>query len=271
MVKLTNTKLVKRSVKIIFVVVSAALFCLPLLILGGVNHGVSFEDTWLPLGLTISILGFIAAFCIYKIFIIPTFIKNGVVCLEENENTKLRESQQLIKKIAKISLIILTSCLALAIIHSIIDDNLGYVKEHNFDSRDEMKEFLENQYDEWYYEAYGKTVVKDSKGVPQDVVETWITVNGFAQIGQHAYYPMMELTYDKNGRFWFYSNPDLNYMVIYNEDADNAFYRLITDEDYYNGKEIADIISTCLLLVGIADILASVGYYIYKTTNKKKI
>ena len=133
-----------------------------------------------------------------------------------------------------------------------------------------MKEFLENQYDEWYYEGYGKTVVKDSKGVPQDVEEMWITVNGFAQVGQHVYYPEMELTYDRNGRFWFYSNPNLNYMVTFNEDADNTFYRVITDEDYYNGVEIADIISVFLLLVSVADVLASVGYYIYKTNKEKK-
>ena len=269
-VKLTNTKLVKRSVKIIFAAILAALFCLPLLILGGANHGLAFEDIWLPFGLAISVLGFILGFCLYKLFVIPAFIKNGTVYFEENESVELKENQQLIKKIAKVALIVLASCLALAIIHSIIDDSLGYVKKHTFDTREEMKEFLENQYDEWYYEVYGKTVVKDSKGVPQDVEEMWITVNGFAQVGQHVYYPEMELTYDRNGRFWFYSNPNLNYMVTFNEDADNTFYRVITDEDYYNGVEIADIISVFLLLVSVADVLASVGYYIYKTNKKIK-
>ena len=271
MVKLTNTKLVKRSVKIIFAAILTALFCLPLLTLGGANHGLAFEDTWLPFGLAISVLGFIAGFCAYKLFVVPAFIKNGIVFLEESESTELKENQQLIKKTAKVALIILASCLVLAIIHSIIDDNLGYVKKHNFDTREEMKEFLENQYDEWYYEAYGKTVVKDSKGVPQDVEEMWITVNGFAQVGEHAYYPEMELTYDRHGRFWFYSNPNLNYMVTYNEDAGNTFYRVITDEDYYNGVETSDIVSVCLLLVGIADVLISTGYYIYKATKKKNI
>lgn len=269
-VKLTNTKLVKRSVKIIFAAILAALFCLPLLILGGANHGLAFEDTWLPFGLAISVLGFILGFCLYKLFVIPAFIKNGTVYFEENESVELKENQHLIKKIAKVALIVLVSCLALAIIHSIINDSLGYVKKHTFDTREEMKEFLENQYDEWYYEGYGKTVVKDSKGVPQDVEEMWITVNGFAQVGQHVYYPEMELTYDRNGRFWFYSNPNLNYMVTFNEDADNTFYRVITDEDYYNGVEIADIISVFLLLVSVADVLASVGYYIYKTNKEKK-
>ena len=269
MVKLMNTKLVKRSIKIIFAAILSALFCLPLLILGGANHGLAFEDTWLPLGLCISVLGFILTFCIYKLFVVPDLIKKEIMYLEEAENEELKSNQALIRKISKISLSILASCLLLTIVNSIIDDNLGYVKKHEFNTRDEMKNFLENQYDEWYYDVYGKTVIKDSKGVPQDVEEMWITVNGFAVVKDHTYYPMMELTYDRNGRFWYYSNPDLNYMVTYNEGTDNTFYRVITEEDYFNGLEIADIIKICLMIICVADITVSVGYYICKSNKKR--
>ena len=266
----SNTKNTQKSVRIIFIAISAALFCLPLIIFGSTSYGIVFADTWLPNGLLITAIGFVVIFCLYKLFLLPTLIKNRSICLNEEETANIENSRNLIKRISKISLIILASVLVLAMINATIEEYNGYVVKHNFESREEMKSFLENQYDEWYYEEYGKTVMKDGNGVPQDVVETWVTVNGFAVVKDHAYYPMMELTYDRNGRFWFYSNPDINYIVFYNEASGEEAYRVITKEDYYNGQEISDIINICLLGSCIGSVTGCTGYYIYKTSKKEK-
>lgn len=269
-VKAANTKNAEKTIRIIFIAICAALFCLPLIIFGSTSYGVVFADTWLPYGLLITAVGAIIIFCIYKLFVLPALIKNGSICLSEEDTATVENSRNLIKRISKILLIILASALVLAMINATIDDSNGYTVKHNFESREEMKAFLENQYDEWHYKEYGKTVMKDGNGVPQDVEETWVTVNGFASVKDHAYYPMMELTYDRNGKFWFYSNPNLNYIVFYNETPGEEAYRVITKEDYYNGREAADIINACLVGACIGSITACTGYYIYKTSKKGK-
>ena len=81
---------------------------------------------------------------------------------------------------------------------------------------------------------------------------------------------MMELTYGRDGRFWFYSNPDLNYIVFYNEVPGEEAYRVITKEDYYNGKEVSDIINICLTGACIGSVIGCAAYYIYKTSKKKE-
>ncbi len=269
-IKVANTKNAEKTIRIIFLTICATLFCLPLIILGSTNYGLVFVDTWLPYGLAMTLIGFIICFCIYKLFVLPALIKNESICLSEEDTANVENSRNLIKRISKISLMILASALVLAMINATIEDFNGYVVKHNFESREEMKAFLENQYDEWYYKEYGKTVVKDGKGVPQDVVEIWVTVGGFAVVKDHAYYPMMELTYDRNGRFWYYSNPDLNYITFFNETPGEEAYRVITKEDYYNGKEMADIINICLVGACVGDVTACAGYYIYKSSKKGK-
>lgn len=269
-VKAANTKNAEKTVRIIFIAICAALFCLPLIIFGSTSYGVVFADTWLPYGLLITAIGAVIIFCIYKLFILPALIKNGSICLNEEDTAVVENSRNLIKRISKILLVILAAALVLAMINATIDDYNGYTVEHEFASREEMKAFLENQYDEWYYKEYGKTVVKDKNGVPQDVVETWVTVNGFAVVKDHSYYPMMELTYGRDGRFWFYSNPDLNYIVFYNEVPGEEAYRVITKEDYYNGKEVSDIINICLTGACIGSVIGCAAYYIYKTSKKKE-
>ena len=79
---------------------------------------------------------------------------------------------------------------------------------------------------------------------------------------------MMILEYDKNGRFEYYHNPDLNYIENIHEVSGEEVYRIITDEDYYNGEAVRDTINAILVTATILGTLVCAAYYIYKSKNQ---
>ncbi len=267
-VKATNTRHIEFSVNVIFFILAATFFTLPLIFLGGWHYGINFSDTWLPVGLIMTAVGLIISFAIYKLAILPTLIKNGAMHYEEKEKNLLKENQKLLKKSLKILAVVLVSVIVLGIINSLIDDNLGYTRKHVFETKEEVKEFLENQYDEWLYEAYDKTVKKYEDGFPIGEKKTWYS-NSLYSSYQSDQYPMMILEYDKNGKFQYYHNPDLNYIENIHDVSGEEVYRIITDEDYYNGEAVRDTINVILVTAAFLSTLGCASYYIYKSKKAK--
>ena len=264
-VKATNTRHIEFSVNVIFCIIAAAFFTMPLIFLGGWHYGINFSDTWLPVGVIMTVIGLLISFAAYKLAILPTLIKNGAMHYEEKEKNRLEENARYLKKSLKILTIFLVSVIALGIINSLIDDNLGYTRKYVFETKEEAKEFLENQYDEWLSEAYDKTVKKDEDGFPIGEKKTWHSNSSY----QTDQYPMMILEYDKNGRFEYYHNPDLNYIENIHDVSGEEVYRIITDEDYYNGEAVRDTINAILVTVTILGTLGCTAYYIYKSKKSK--
>ena len=258
-VKAANTKQTSLSIKVIFAIIAAFLFTLPLLYLGGWHYGVNFADTWLPQGLILTAIGTIISFALYRLVIQPRLIKNGALTYSEKEKDALRENTRILKKTIKVLTIIIASVTLIGIANSIIDDNNGYTKVYEFDTMSEAKDFLENQYDEWLYEAYGETVDKDSNGVPVGEKTTWHSSY------ESNRYRMMILEYDKQGNLQYYHNPDLNYIENIYESGNENHYRIITKEDFYNGMEIYDTIIAILVVISVLSTLGCSGYYIYKS------
>ncbi len=264
-VNAANTRHIEFSVNVIFCILAAALFTIPLIFLGGWHYGINFADTWLPIGLIMTAIGLLIFFALYRLAILPTLIKNGAVHYEEKEKNLLKANQKLLKKSLKILAVVLVSVIALGIINSLIDDNLGYTRKHVFETKEEAKEFLENQYDEWLYEAYERTVKKDKDGFPIGEKKTWYSNSNY----ESEQYPMMILEYDKNGKFQYYHNPDLNYIENIHDVSGEEVYRIITDEDYYNGEAVRDTINIILVASMVLGTLGCVGYYIYKSKKVK--
>lgn len=264
-VKATNTRHIEFSVNVIFFILAATLFTLPLIFLGGWHYGINFSDTWLPIGLITTSVGLLISFVVYRLAILPTLIGNGAMHYDENEKILLKEKAALLKKSLKILAIILASVIALGIINSLIDDNLGYARKHVFETKEEVKEFLENQYDEWLYEAYGKTVKKNDDGLPIGEKKTWISNSNY----QSEQYPMMILEYDKNGKFQYYHNPDLNYIENIHDVSGEEVYRIITDEDYYNGEAIWETVNIILVAAIVLGTFGCSAYYVYKSKKIK--
>ena len=237
-------------------------------ILGGWHYGINFSDTWLPIGLIMTAAGLLISFAVYRLAILPTLIKNGAMHYEEKEKNLLKEKAEILKKALKILAIILVSVIALGIINSLIDDNLGYTKKHVFETKEEVKEFLESQYDEWLYEAYDKTVKKDEDGFPIGEKKTWYSGSLYSNY-QSEQYPMMILEYDKNGKFEYYHNPDLNYIENIHDVSGEEVYRIITDEDYYNGEAIWESVNIILTAAIVLGTLGCAAYYIYKSKKIK--
>lgn len=153
-------------------------------------------------------------------------------------------------------------------INSLIDDNLGYTRKHVFETKEEVKEFLESQYDEWLYEAYDKTVKKDEDGFPIGEKKTWYSSSLYSNY-QSEQYPMMILEYDKNGKFEYYHNPDLNYIENIHDVSGEEVYRIITDEDYYNGEAIWESVNIILIAAIVLGTLGCSAYYVYKSKKIK--
>ena len=263
-VKTANAKQVNLSVKVIFAVIAAFLFTSPLLYLGGWHYGVNFADTWLPQGLVLTIIGFIISFSLYRLVIQPALIKNGVLNYSEKDKDSLRKSAILLKKSIRTLAIIIAAVIIAAITNLIAYDSTGYTKVYEFETMSEAKEFLENQYDEWLYEGYGKTVRKDKDGFPIGEKE-----KHYGNYESEEYF-MMILEYDKEGNFQYYHNPDLNYIENIYESWNESHYRITTKEDFYTGMEIYETITAILIVIAILSTLGASGYYIYKSYIQKQ-
>lgn len=263
-VKAANTKQTSLSIKVIFAIIAAFLFTLPLLYLGGWHYGVNFADTWLPQGLILTAIGTIISFALYRLVIQPHLIKNGTLTYSEKEKDALEENTTLLKKSGKTLAIIIASIIIVAIANLIAHDITGYTRTREFETMSEAKEFLENQYDEWLYEGYGETVQKDKNGLPIGEKE-----KHYGNYESEEYF-MMILEYDKHGNFQYYHNPDLNYIENIYESGNENHYRIITKEDFYNGMEIYDTIIAILVVISVLSTLGCSGYYIYKSYSLKQ-
>ena len=263
-VQAANTKQISISIKVIFAIIAAFLFTLPLLYLGGWHYGVNFADTWLPQGLILTAIGTIISFALYRLIIQPHLIKNGTLTYSEKENGALEENATILKKSIKALVIIIASVTIIAIANLIAHDSTGYTRVHEFETMSEAKEFLENQYDEWLYEGYGKTVKKDNDGFPIGEKE-----KHYGNYESEEYF-MMILEYDKHGNFQYYHNPDLNYIENIYDSGNESHYRITTKEDFYNGMEIYETISAILITIVILSTCSCIGYYIFSVYKSKE-
>lgn len=268
-----NVRIIERTAKILILIAAAALFSLPLLVfpmLVGAGKYCLNADTWIPFGAVAALIGTLVLAILYKFIIRPKLIRDGILNYSEEERERLNNSNRFVLKLLiniAVPCFIMLSLFALNLLLYKCD---AYSKKNRFETEAEMGDFLEKQYDEWFYQTFGKSVEKrDEDGSPKySVLENAKMHNG-RYICQHNYYLNMTLVYDKDGSFLYYYGVGLWHTISGNE-ADG--YEVITMDDHGAGEDIYSTVNVILTVIGAAFLsLMMIKTFKHRNTENVKI
>ncbi len=269
-----NTSFVKTAVIISFLNIAALFFCLPLVtLIDGANFGLAFSS-WLGYGLLFSAVMFVICYIIYAAFIHKMFIDSGLVTLDEKYKEKTEKKRKLLLKILVISLsIFLVLYIGVIILNSI--DICDYAEKLVFNTCEEFKSFVENDYDKWYAEGYEdvRDVEIDTGHFSLGMEDTVILTPN--EIPDEEYEPFKEYekmySYDGELICEYYYNPNLYEKIIFGEHNDKTPITVITSQAYYDTWSTFNNIRSLIEFFMITDILIAAAFYFVKAhrINKK--
>ena len=248
--------MLKTAVKISFLNLFLIFFCLPLAVLiNGANYGLLFGP-WLLWGGVFAFIAVTAGHMLYVFRIQQVFCKRELLVLEGEELERMAQNRRAVPKITAVSLAI---ALALGI-GLIFLNTIGYdrfVKKEIFESCEDFKAYMENQYDDWFREGYtyddqnGNYVTETQEDEPNKV---------YAQIKSS----------DGNLICEYYCNPELYVDIIFTESAEDRMpVTVITKEAYYNGLDLHQTLCSVLSVLMILDLIIAAGFYWRKLYSKK--
>lgn len=260
----TNTSFVKTAVIISFLNIAALFFCLPLVtLIDGANFGLVFTS-WLGYGLLFSAFAFLFFSIVYALFIRKALADNGIVTLDENHKEKTEKKRKLLHKILIISLsIFIVLYVALIILNSI--DVYDYTEKILFDTCEEFKAFVENDYDKWYAEGYedlGNFEIDIEYHLPETEDTVILTPNEIPG-EEYELFKEYEKIYSYDGELIceYYYNPNLYEKIIFGEHNDKTPITVVTSQAYHDAWSTFNDIRSWIEFFMITDILAAVAFY----------
>ena len=243
--KQANTGRALKAVNILFFVVVLWAFCLPIAIFPPYgNWGLNF-DSWLLYGALFSLIGFIASYIIYRVFILNLLVNKELAFLNDTETESLKKDNKLLKRVLVVFLsVFLVIMIAIYIVNVVIDVS-GFIKKERFDNPDDFIEYVQKEYDEWFKEGYG-----DLNNIDKEYTNNKI----WAEI---------------DGKEYYY-NPNLYQNIFIDEYEDGKFeIVLTTKEAYYNGHDAFDTVNICLVILHIVNFIGCISRYCVKSYKEK--
>ena len=243
--KQANTDRVLKAVNILFFVVVLWAFCLPIAILPyDSNWGLNFES-WLLYGALFSLIGFIASYIIYKVFILKLLVNKELAFLSDTETEGLKNDNKLLKRVLVVFMSVFLVIMIAIYIVNVVFDVSSFVKKERFDNPDDFIEFVQNDYDKWFKEGYG-----DLNNIDKEYTNNKI----WGEIDGKEYY------YNSN-----------LYQNMYIDEYEKGKFEIVvtTKEAYYNGHDAFDTINICLVVLHIVNFIGCVDWYCIGVYRRK--
>ena len=159
-----NTSFLQRSISVYFVNIAIFAFCLPLVtLINGANFGLTF-DSWLLYGTLYAMIGTVALYLIYRIFIVPVLADRNLLILNEKATLRAAYKRNLLIRLSAFSAAIaLLLGVAIFVINCLGAE--AFADKIVLESPEEFKEYMETSYDEakytdgnWYYVVNGNMI-----------------------------------------------------------------------------------------------------------------
>lgn len=151
-IKRLNSYMTEHTVKVLFAVFSAFVFCLPIATIPTNSYyGLTF-GSWIGFALIYLAVALVFAFLIYRLFIAKALIAKGALVLDEAEAEAFKQKNAVLKKAAKVFIIVFAVLTLAIFVASALFDKNAFRDEKHFNDPDEFIAYVQGQYDEWYLE-----------------------------------------------------------------------------------------------------------------------
>jgi len=251
-----NTAVVKGAVTVSFINALLFAFCLPLVtLIDGANYGLRF-NSWLLSGVLYCAIAFLICYAIYIIFVHGSLLKKGLLVLSQDAELAIRTNRRLLIKTVSIAL-----CVALFLGVCIFVMNQigwrGFVREYKFETCEDFKAFMEQDYKNWLTEGYSR---KDGNG---DIVIDIPTghVRTDAEIRNADGKVICE----------YYYNPDLYHSITFKYDAyDKMPVTVVKKRDRANAADVFYTVESALYALIACDFVVAAAVHLvglYKNKN----
>ena len=261
-----NTVIVKTVVIVTFFNILLVSFCLPLVTMTiGVNYGLMFED-WLGSGLLLSAIAFVLFYVVYTFFIRRVLCERNLISLTEKHQSLITKNNKLLANAIRSAISV---ALALGVCIGVwnIIGWQTFLKEHTFDNCEDFKEFMETDYDNWFWDTYGRVLVngEEIEMSPSDPNYPH-TVPGYSKI-----YGSIQNSNGEEICMYCY-NPDLYWRIEFTASADDKMpVTVVTCESVNNARDIFFTIESVLYIFIVIDfVVAAIVYIIKANKNNKK-
>lgn len=260
-VKIANSKIIKRELKVFFGAFMMLVFILPIALVGDAYVGLNI-DSWLPIGLLLSLIALIVTYILYILIIRKKLIQKELLYCDKNEEEKNRYELKLLGK----TLTVAFSIAVVLFAGILVLNGIGYsafAKEVVFTDEDDwqsFKEFMKNgkgfsssQSDFWH-------------NVYTEPVESMEDPDQATDIKNHLYYK------DGHEYLSYECHPVFVSQIRYlefNEDGSPAEIAVYTMEAMFDASRIYDAIGISLLLLIAVDFVVCSLVYVVKIVKRR--
>ncbi len=271
-----NTSFVKTAVIVSFINITALAFCLPLVtLIDGANFGLTFSS-WIKFGLIFGAFAFVLCYLIYAVFVHGLLINRDLITLDEKYKEKKRKKRELLAKTLAISLSIFLVLYVCIIVLNCIDKS-KYAETIVFNTCEEFKEFVENNYDERYKE-FQKDYIKNEATVetlPADFEDMQLIPDEITDEEPDDEYERFKdygQIYNRDGEVIceYYYDSTAYEKIIFGENNDRTPITVITRRAYMDVYNTFLTIESCIETLMLLDILASAVVYFIKARKISK-
>ena len=261
-----NTGVTKAATIVTFVNLLLFAFCLPLVtVINGASCGLVFGQ-WLGYGLMAAAIALVLCYIVYALFVRKVLCKRNLISLTEKHQCLITKNNKLLIKAICCAISV---ALALGVCIGIwnVIGWQAFLKERTFDNCVDFKEFMESDYDNWYWDTYGRVLVngEEIEMKPSDP-DYPHTAPGHSKI-----YGSIQSSNGEEISMYCY-NPDLYWKIEFTPSADDKMpVTVVTWESVANARDIFFAIETVLYIFIVIDFAsAAIIYIIIANKNKKK-
>jgi transcriptional regulator with XRE-family HTH domain len=151
-----NTRTVKTAVGISFFNLLALVFCLPLVLMVKYSKLGLNGEFWFINGFLLTAGAALIGYIGYTLFVYPALCARGMIVLSERDQSAFAEKSRLLLRTVCVALCIEAVLGVSLVLWNSFGSDLYWNltrKEYIFDTHEEFKAFMENEYDKWYLEG----------------------------------------------------------------------------------------------------------------------
>ncbi len=269
-----NTKITKAVIGVTAANISLFSFCLPTVtLINGANYGLLF-GSWAIYGTAFAMLTLALCYIVYMFFIKKYLVERGYMTLSGERRVEFTQNVSLLKRITAVSVAVAVAIgAAIFALNAVGPD--AFVKGLEFDSYDELKSFMESDYDKWYEEGYSYYDKTGNKVFLVPIDQRIENIFQDAEEQGEYYFPnkVYEKITEENGTVIceFYYNPDLYYDIIYQDaQGDTVSVTVITKQARSDGYQAFNNVKSFLYILLAADFVICAAVYAVKAYKQKK-
>ena len=265
-IKEANTNVIQTATTVTFVNLLSFAFCLPLaMIINDGNGGLLF-GYWLAYGFSVAAVVLVLSYIVYALFVRKVLCEKHLISLSEKHQALIAKNNKLLKKAIRSAVsvaLVLGVCIG---VWNIIGWQT-FLKINTFDNCADFKEFMENDYDNWFWEGYGRVLVNGEE------IEILPSAPDYPHSvpGHTKTYGSIQNASGEEICTYCY-NPDLYWKIEFTPSAEDKMpVTVITNASVIQARNIFFTIETVLYLFIVIDFaLAAILYIIKANKNSKK-